>query len=86
MQKRESMKKKKIERRAKRIRDNNRKTVGKGWNTQKTTRMGVSDRRRDGSLFGLFDIHIPSFDFSGIDKKELKKNVKRVGADRDEKR
>ncbi|GAH69605.1 unnamed protein product, partial [marine sediment metagenome] len=53
MQKRESMKKKKTKRRVKRIRDNNRKTIGKGWNTQKTTRMGVAERRRDGSLFGF---------------------------------
>ena len=80
------MKKKKIERRAKRIRDNNRKTIGKGWDTHKTTRMGITERRRDGSLFGLFDLHIPSFDFSDLDKKELKKNVKRVGAERNEKR
>jgi len=82
MKKRESIKKKKIKRRLRRIKYSNRKTIGKGWNTQKTTRMGVNERRRDGSLF---DFHIPSFDFSGLDKKELKKNVKRVGAERNEK-
>ena len=38
--KRKSMKEKKKKRRLKRIRENNRKTVGKGWNTQKTARRG----------------------------------------------
>lgn len=83
MKKRESMKKKKIKRRLRRIKYCKRKTIGKGWNTQKTTRMGISERGREGSLFDF----LPSFDFSGIgfDKKELKKNVKRVGANRNEK-
>ena len=82
MKKRESIKKKKIKRRLKRIKYGNRKTIGKGWNTQKTTRMGISERRRDGSIFGF---PIPVMDFSGLHKKELKKNVKRVGANRNEK-
>jgi len=83
MKKRESIKKKKIKRRLRRIKYCKRKTIGKGWNTQKTTRVGITERRRDGSLFGF---PFPSFDFSGLDKKELKKNVKRVGAERNEKR
>ena len=82
MKKRESMKKKKIKRRLRRIKYSNRKTVGKGWNTQKTTRMGITERKRDGSLFGF---PIPVMDFLGSDKEELKKNVKRVGAERNEK-
>ena len=82
MQKRESMRKKKIKRRVKRIGGKNRKTIGKGWNTQKTTRMGIAERRRNGSLFSF---PAPIMDFLGFDKKELKKNVKRIGADRDEK-
>ena len=75
------MKKKKIKRRTKRIRDNNRKTIGKGWDTQKTTRMGITERRRDGSLFGF---PVPTMDFLGSDKEELKKNVKRIGTKKDE--
>ena len=81
MKKRESIKKKKIKRRLRRIKYCKRKTIGKGWNTQKTTRTGITERGREGGLFGF---HIPGFDFSGLDKKELKKNVKRVGAKRDE--
>lgn len=38
--KRKSMKEKKKKRRLKRIRENNRKTVGNGWDTQKISRRG----------------------------------------------
>ena len=76
------MRRKKKERRSKRTKNSNRKTIGKGWNTQKTTRMGITERRRDGSLFNF---PIPVMDFLGFDKEELKKNVKRVGANRNEK-
>ena len=38
--KRKSMRKKKIERRSKRVRENNRKTIGKGWDAQKISRRG----------------------------------------------
>ena len=82
MRKRESMKKKKIKRRAKRIKDNNRKTVGAGWDTHKTVRRGITRVKRDGT-----QIHFPPIlNFFGFNKKELKKNVKRIGAERDEKR
>lgn len=81
MRKKESMKKKKNKRRLKRIRGNNRKTVGAGWDTHKTARCGITREKRDGTR-----IHFPILDFLGFDKKELKKKVKRVGANRDEKR
>ncbi|GAH28023.1 unnamed protein product [marine sediment metagenome] len=38
------MRKKKLKRRLKRIRENNRKTVGLGWNTQKTVRRGTEKK------------------------------------------
>lgn len=34
------MKKRKLKRRLKRVRESNRKTIGKGWDTQKTSRIG----------------------------------------------
>ncbi len=37
------MRKKKLKRRSKRIGENNRKTIGLGWDTQKTARRGVTE-------------------------------------------
>lgn len=50
--KEKSMRKRKLKRRLKRIKENNRKTVGKGWNTQKTTRRGPEKKEVKLSLWG----------------------------------
>lgn len=73
MDKRESMKSKKIKRRLKRVRNNNRKTVGEGWDTQKTVRQGITKRKRDG-----IPIKFPFLDMFRRDKDELEKRVKRI--------
>ena len=47
------MRNKKKKRRLKRIKDNNRKTVGLGWDTQKTSRRGP-DKKEELSLWQKF--------------------------------
>ena len=47
-----SMRKRKLKRRLKRILENNRKTVGKGWDTQKISRRG-----EEKEVFRIHGIH-----------------------------
>lgn len=48
--KRESMRRKKKKRRLKRIRENNRKTIGLGWDTKKTARRVITRKEEPTKL------------------------------------